>query len=173
MAVFTPIEGERWAKIEGFDYEVSDHGRLRSLTPGKGRLGMLKSWPSPLGYMIAKFRKGGEYHFRITHRLVAIAFVPMRQGANEVNHKNGIKDDNRAVNLEWMTRSENMRHASDVLHVCRGENAAWSKFSNEQATEFRDAFLNGETIRGLARKHGVSRTTMQAIVRRRTYKDAI
>lgn len=45
------------------------------------------------------------------HRLVAIAFIPVIEGKDFVNHKDGNKLNNHYSNLEWNTRLENNRHA--------------------------------------------------------------
>lgn len=93
----------RWRPISGHEgYEVSDAGEVRH---GER---ILSLQTDPNGY--SRVLLGRGFNARV-HRLVAQAFIPNPDGKPEVNHKNGIKTDNRVENLEWATRNENQLHA--------------------------------------------------------------
>ena len=107
------MKGEIWHKCEVpyTRYEVSNLGRVRNERTGQ----VLRLRKVSHGYRkVTLFYKGQQKHCYV-HNLVATAFVEGWREGLEVNHKNGVKTDNRAENLEWVTSSENHRHARDVL----------------------------------------------------------
>lgn len=110
---------ERWLPIPGHEghYEVSDHGRVRSLDRTlRQKNGALRWWPGitlrPMsttnGYL--KVRLGGD-NWRLVHRLVLEAFVGPCPDGMECLHGNDVRNDARLMNLRWGTHKENQRQA--------------------------------------------------------------
>jgi hypothetical protein len=89
-------------------YYVTPDGRVFSASR---RFLCLRPGKKPGGYRFVGLRNHEGLHYEMVHRLVAKAFIPNPKCRDEVNHKNGNKDDNDVANLEWVTRSENARHA--------------------------------------------------------------
>ena len=92
-------------------YEVSNLGRVRNAHTGM----KIRPFLDKDGYHLVHLYYKGGYKHQFVHRLVALAFVPGWRKEFEVNHKNGVKTDNRAENLEWVTHRENCIHGVDVL----------------------------------------------------------
>lgn len=110
---------EVWKDINEY-YQISNFGNVRSCYHGHWR--MLKLSLVRDGYLKASIKLGGKQRSCFVHRLVAEAFIQNIDGKSFVNHKNGVKTDNRVENLEWCTCSENIKHAYDnklTIHYSR------------------------------------------------------
>lgn len=107
------LDGDRCLKKDLYcnsKYQVDDLGTVYSQ---KGR--PLKYSVNPNGYAIVQIIIDGKQVGRSVHTLVARTFIDGYQEGLQVNHKDGNKLNNRADNLEWVTREENTRHSIEVL----------------------------------------------------------
>ncbi len=122
------------------------------------------------------------------HRLVASAFIPNPDNKPFINHKNGVKNDNRVENLEWCTSQENTQHALKnglypdrkkiEVNYAKGERSGNSKLTEKQVLEIRQKYKpgrsktarNGYSSLKLAEEYGVSKPLILSIIHRRSWK---
>lgn len=109
---------EVWKDIPGYEglYQVSNLGRVKSISFRnnqivKQRDKILTQTKINSGYLTVGFHKDGKQKHCLVHRLVAQAFIQNPENKETVNHINGDKHDNRAINLEWNTPKENTGHS--------------------------------------------------------------
>ena len=165
---------ERWRWVDGYEglYMVSTLGDVMAAPHGYKDGKPLNQRKSNNGYLLVSLYKDGLYKHSLVHRLVAKAFIPNPEKKDQVNHKNGIKSDNRVCNLEWMTCSENIRHKFDVLgaDTGKGRPSKLRKFTDEQVREIRADKRKPSVI---CLDYGCTRQCISDIQRMKFYKEVI
>ncbi len=174
---FTPqeIKNEEWRDIPGYEglYQVSNLGNVFSIRlKTRNGVGVLTPLITPNGYHHVNLCNDGEDRRASVHRLVAAAFIGECPPGLVVNHRNGVKTDNHAVNLEYCTQKENDNHSRYYLgNLKRGEENGSAKLTEEQVKQIRLRYATGMFSQpDLARQYGVDQATIWRIIHRKTWK---
>ncbi len=114
------LPGEDWRPVVGFEdlYDVSSLGRVCRID-GRTARGPMHTTPSKDGYLtLGLCRDGRKANYKV-HTLTALAFLGPRPTGSVINHLDGVKTNNVAANLEYVSPSENIRHAVGLGRVRR------------------------------------------------------
>lgn len=167
---------EIWLPVVGYEglYEISNIGRVRSNHESQRRTSSFLKDANVRGYRMVMLCKGdgSKPKSALIHRLVALAFLgeppPVRRPT--VNHKNMDKADNRVENLEWLSHTDNNRHAQPAIKHCKGINKPSNKLSEEDVREIRRRYIPFEvSLKTLGKEYGVSEQTVHAIIHRKKW----
>lgn len=174
---------EIWKAIKGYEgfYEASNKGRVRSLDRfvptargGRNLKGVvlqpaIDNW----GYPHVSMRIDGKSRTFKIHRLIALTFIGDCDKMDQVNHKNGIKTDNKVENLEWCTASFNVQHSYDtgLNKGCSGEINGKTTLSEEEVISIYKLTQNTKySQRIIAEMYNTSRSTVGKIKLKMTWK---
>ena len=181
---------EIWKDIEGYEgiYQVSNLGRVRSLdrlVPAacalskgnqvvnylrKGKI-LTGHWAGTKGneYKYVGLSKDDKPKYLRVHRLVAKAFVPNPDNLPEVNHIDEDKSNNRADNLEWVTRIQNEHHGTKIERAARTRDRRPVEALNEKG----EVVASYDRIADAAKALGISISTIWQVCNKiRNYKTA-
>lgn len=178
---------EEWKSIPGYEghYECSSFGRIRSIDRyvkagansknkiqiKRGRI--LKQEICNSGYFRLELKRDGFVKKFLVHRIVALCFIYNENKEKDcVNHKNGIKTDNRSDNLEWINRSENQKHAYSLglqKRAVGSQRGRVCKLNESVVFLIKKNLKSGEMCLNLAKKYNVNASTIYNIKNKKTW----
>jgi len=152
--------------VRNKNYEISNLGRVRrARNLGKYKRGGLLKPQERSGYCRVALYDSKNIRVRLIHLMVAETFIGLCPIGMECNHKDGIKSNNYADNLEWTTPSDNQRHAYRMgLKCTRGERNGNSKLTLTDVIKMRKLAKEGHRREYLSAKFGVSRPHVSRII---------
>jgi predicted transcriptional regulator len=158
-------------QILGYDrYFVSDEGEVFSYYKN-GKVRKLNPRENIKGYLYVNLSKEGSYKSKPVHKLVADSFLEKQCENFIVNHKDGNKLNNKLSNLEFISMSENSKHAfkNGLASNKKGEDCNLSKLTEKQVIEIR--LLKGKlSHREISEKFNISKSTVTQIINRTLWK---
>ena len=177
------MDTEIWRPIVGYEglYSVSSLGRVRreaSVIRIADHLGGRARLPqrdvtlrgNRDGYVICDLWKDASRTTAYVHALVATSFIGPRDAGQEVNHVNGDKTHNRVENLEYVTKSKNIRHAFANNLKPRGAAHHKAKLTLDAVHVIRATNITPVGVAAtLAARYGVSIVTIGKVHRRETW----
>lgn len=170
---------EEWRDVPDWpEYQVSNLGRVKRVLPSQNGRAVVGGIRQPItlssGYLaVTLSTKGRGRRLVPIHRLVALAFLgnpPVRE--MEVNHIDANRGNPRLDNLEWVTRSDNHRHAYRVGYAnAKGQANGYSKLTDEAVINIRSLARPDRTnFPDLAILFNVSAATIYDVVSGRTWR---
>lgn len=171
---------ENWKQVVGYEglYEVSDIGRVKRVGKWSDRNRVSNRvivTSIKKGYAVAAVCKEGRVKHAYIHVFVAEAFLGPKPLGLEVNHKNGIKHDNRPENLEYVTRSENQLHSHRILgnKPSHGDSHYRTKVTEFDASQFLGLRAEGLSYTQIGNIYGVGCGCVSRKIRGKTRKESI
>lgn len=170
---------EAWKPVLDYEdfYEASNLGNIRRSHTKTGRpSGRLCRPANSRGYSRYVLSAYAETRTHSGHKLVWEAFNGRVPNGMQINHKNGVKNDNRLENLEVCTPSENTRHGFRVLgrapvkNPHPGSRNGRARLSEHDIPVIRKRLATGEDMKRIAEAYNVNHATIWQIAKGRTWR---
>ncbi len=166
MELWKPLA--RWEGI----YEISSIGRIKRIDGNNcAKIGHIMGTNRVNGYAVVRLRYKGKTERNTVHTHVLESFIGPRPLGMQINHLNGVRDDNRLENLEYCTPTQNIQHSFDVLKRQRkgavGEANGKSKLNPEDVVTIRRLYSEGgRSQQSIADVYGIAQNMVSKIVLR-------
>lgn len=151
-----PFTTNRYLNKSGQIFRYNTKGELIDCTPKK---------PDTSGYLRVAMSVGGKTKHLLLHRVILCTYtVESLNSPLEVNHIDGNKLNNRLDNLEWVTRSENLKHAFRLgLNSSKGELNGKAVINESQVIEIYHLCASGMANTEIAKLYGVTKSAIGKI----------
>lgn len=159
-------------KIQGTNYYIKRNGNVITYNwRNTGKKATLKPAKDKKGYLRVGLMINNKLCTKKVHRLVAITFIPNLENKPQVNHIDGNKSNNNVSNLEWVTQSENKKHAFRIgLESNIGSKNPFSVLKESDVINIRYNYNKGvKTIKELVSEYNLHISTIRRIVNRKTW----
>lgn len=167
-------------------YKIGDDGSVLSTDHNHSGISkQMKTYLDDDGYPYVVFVVSGKRYKRIIHRMVATLFVLNPENKPQVNHKNGIRNDNRFENLEWVTNQENTLHSWRVngrkpsqktidngKKLFGGTRNPKAKINEATVLSIRRLRAKGKSLKEIAERHSLSVSQISVIANHKSWKNA-
>jgi hypothetical protein len=170
------LDKEIWIPINGFEtiYSISSYGRIRrdtgSINTFAGKI--FKQPVTPCGYISVSLSNKGKRETWLLHRLVMNNFIGKCPKDKEVNHIDGNKLNNHVSNLEYITKSQNHKHAFSIgiKKAIRGSIHVNTTLNEDQVLWIRKNYKKynrgGFNLKNIADKFNIDFRTVGNIIKR-------
>lgn len=164
---------ELWKDIPDYEglYKASDLGRIKSSPKHTYLFFRILKQKINNDYLIVNLCKDKKVKTKKVHRLIGLTFIPNPENKPHINHKKGIKKDNRANQIEWNTIKENNIHAYET-GLKKPKKSKDCNFSKLTAAEIKEIKENKNNLnqRELGELYNVSQSNISYILNNKTWK---
>jgi len=152
-------------RIDDTRYGISSCGQVVNLETER----VLRQTLNQGGYFCVNLYDPSKRTARV-HKLVAEAFLEKVEGKYSVNHISGIKTENDYTNLEWVTSSENTKHAYETGLMKKGSEKSWAKVDEEDVEEILERMMSGDRDVDISKDFPINAGSLSNLRNRRSWK---